>query len=266
MLLPLPQRNLTKARVDFSADDFATLIAQKGLNLRWRQAAECPCSARTADLNLDLDFVGANLPDVSVDSQYNNQCPVCDGKGIIYHSEQTVQGVVASAAGDYLNARFGGYHDGVINISLNPEHLPNFGDKFELLDSVLVYSQAIEDNGLNTLPLRFPIVRRTMTLATGEVTVGVLYATYADATTNLTQAVELEEGTDFQVTNGEIEWLNKPANAGKFTFSYYAHPTYVCVAFPNSIRDTHIRKKSVTERIAPLPVRVQCKLEFLGDD
>jgi len=263
MLLPLPSRNLAKARVDFSADDFATLIAQKGLNLRWRQAAECPCSARTADLNLDLNFVGAN--EQSIDNQYNNECPVCDGKGILYHSEQSIQGVVSSAAGDYLNARFGGYHDGVINISLNPEHLPNFGDKFELLDSVMVYSQAIEDNGQNTLPLRFPIVRRTMTLAGGDVTVGVLYATFADATTNVTQAVELTEGVDFQVTNGEIEWLNKPANAGKFTFSYYAHPTYICVAFPNSVRDTHIRKKSPVDRHAPLPVRVQCKLEFLGE-
>ena len=266
MLLPLPARNLTKARVDFSADDFATLIAQKGLNLRWRQAAECPCSVRTADLNLDLNFVGANAPDVSVDSQYNSECPSCNGSGVIYHSAQQIQGVVSSASGDYLNARFGGYHDGVINISLNPEHLPNFGDKFELLDSVLVYSQAIEDNGQNTLPLRFPIVRRTMKLAAGDVTVGVLYATYADATTHLCSGVELVEGTDFRVTGEEIEWINKPANAGKFTFTYYAHPTYTCVAFPNSIRDTHIRKKSVNERIAPLPVRVQCKLEFLGDD
>ena len=145
MLLPLPARNLTKARVDFSTDDFAKLIAQKGLNLRWRQAAECPCSMRTSDLNLDLNYVGANTPDVSIDSQYNSECPSCDGSGVIYHSAQNIQGVVSSAAGDYLNSRFGGYHDGVLNISLNPEHLPNFGDKFELLDSVLVYSQAIED-------------------------------------------------------------------------------------------------------------------------
>jgi hypothetical protein len=265
MLLPLPPRNLTKARVDFNVDDFATLIAQKGLNLRWQQAAQCPCSSKTDDLNLDLDFVGANLPDQSFDTQYNSGCPICDGKGVIYHSAQDIQGVVASAAGDYLNARFGGYHDGVINISLNPEHLPSFGDKFEILDSVMLYSEAVEDNGLNTLSLRFPIVERTMTLATGNVTVGVIYGTYADAITRVTQAVELTQGVDFRVTNGEIEWINKPANAGKFAFSYYAHPTYTCVAFPNSVRDTHIRKKSPVEKNAPMPVRVQCKLEFLGE-
>ena len=172
--------------------------------------------------------------------------------------------MVASAAGDYLNARYGGYHDGVINISLNPEHLPSFGDKFELLDSVMLYSEAVEDNDQDTLSLRFPIVRRTMTLATGETTVGVLYGTYA-TTDYITPDVQLTEGVEFEVINGDISWINKPVNVSKFAFTYYAHPSYTTIAFPHSIRDTHVRRKSLTERIVPMPVQVQCKLEFLGE-
>ena len=263
MLLPLPERTLTKGRVDFRDADFSITIAQKGLFIRWSQSAPCPCASKTNELNLDLDYIGAG--DRSIDTQYNPACPVCSGNGTIYHSPQTIQGIVASAEGEYLNARFGGYRDGVINITVEPEHLPSFGDKFEVLDSVMLYQETIDDNGQNTLALRFPIIPRTMTLATGDVTVGVMYATYSDATTHQTAAAELVEGVDFNVVNGEISWINKPNNAGKFSFSYFMHPTYTCMAFANSMRDTHIRRKSLTDRTVALPVRVLCKLEFLGD-
>lgn len=264
MLLPLPERSLTKGRADFRDNDFSKLIAQKGLYLRWSQSAPCPCSSRTNELNLDLEYVGAG--DTSIDTQYNPACPVCAGNGTIYHSPQTIQGVVTSAEGDYLNARFGGYRDGVVNITVEPEHLPSFGDKFEVLDSVMLYQESVDDNGLNTLALRFPITPRTMTLATGDVTAGVMYATYSNSATRQASGVELVEGVDFNIVDGAVNWVNKPAGAGKFSFSYFMHPTYTCIGFANSMRDTHIRRKSLTDRTVALPVRVQCKLEFLGDD
>lgn len=264
MLLPLPERTLTKGRVDFRDVDFSVAIAQKGLFLRWSQSAPCPCSSRTHELNLDLDYIGVG--DTSIDTQYNPSCPVCGGNGIIYHSPQTIQGIVASAEGEYLNARFGGYRDGVVNITVEPEHLPSFGDRFEVLDSVMLYQETVDDNGLNTLSLRFPIIHRTMTIATGDIVVGVMYATYADATTNQSTGVELIEGVDFSIVDGSVNWLNKPVNAGKFSFTYFMHPTYTCIAFANSMRDTHIRRKSLNDRTVALPVRIQCKLEFLGDD
>lgn len=263
MLLPLPDRSMTKGRIDFRPDDFSTAIAQKGLYVRWTQAAECPCSGHTRDLNLDLEYIGAG--DVSVDTQYNPACPVCSGSGTIYHSPQTIQGIVTSAEGEYLNARFGGYRDGVVNITLEPEHLPSFGDKFEVLDSVMLYQESVKDNGLDTLALRFPIVPRSMTLATGEVTVGVMHATYSLSTNYQATGIELVEGVDFTIVDGAVTWVNKPANVDKFSFSYFMHPTYTCIAFANSMRDTHVRRKSLHERIVAMPVRIQCKLEFLSD-
>ena len=263
MLLPLPQRTLTKGRTDFNATDFSNVIAQKGLALKWSQSASCPCSNLTGDLNLDLAFVGSG--DTSIDTQHNPSCTVCKGNGTLYHSPQTIQGIVTSAEGDYLNTRFGGYRDGTINITLEPEHLPSFGDRFELVDSVLLYQEMIKDNQQNTLSLRFPIQSRTLELATGTVTRGVMYATYSDQTTKLTVNSELVEGTHFTVNNNVINWINKPANVDKFSFTYFMHPTYTCLAFANSVRDTRIRKKSPVDKTISLPVGVQCKLDFLGD-
>tara|TARA_Y100000592_G_scaffold38382_2_gene60743 strand:- start:14836 stop:15639 length:804 start_codon:yes stop_codon:yes gene_type:complete len=259
----LPEPSLTKTRADFRDVEFRKLIAQKGLNVKWTQTAQCPCSVKTEDLNMDIDYIGANAPDKSIDYSNQNACTVCDGGGKIYHSPQDIQAVVTGAEGDYLNARFGGYRDGVINLTLNPEHLPAFGDRFELLDSVMLYQETIEDNGQNTLALRFPIQRRTLALVGGNKTVGVTYCSYA--VNNLTVDAELEEGIHFDVLDNEISWRanQKPENVTKFTFSYYIHPSYICVGFPNSVRDTHVRFKQTVEVNTPLPIRIQAKLEFL---
>lgn len=263
MDFPLPIQNLTKTRVDFRDSEFRKLIAQKGLNIRWTQTAQCPCSSRTNDLNMDIDYIGADVPDKSIDTSFNTGCPICKGEGKIYHSPQNIQAVVTGAEGDYINARFGGYRDGVLNLTLNPEHLPAFGDKFELLDSVMLYQEIVEDNGGITLPLRFPIQQRTLKLRNENKTIGVTYCSYSLDTTFVTQNVELAEGVDFTIVNNVINWVNKPANVSKFTFSYYIHPSYICVGFPNSVRDTHVKFKQVSDVNTPLPIRIQAKLEFL---
>lgn len=261
MLFPLPSESLTKIRSDFSDQDFRRLIAQKGLNLQWTQSAICPCISKTNDLGMDLDFT----PNDSIQNDFNANCPSCSGTGLIYHSSQNIQAIVTNADGEYINARFGGYREGVLNLSLNPEHLAGFGDRFEMLDSVMVYQETIQDNGLDTLPLRFPIQSRTMKLSTGEITVGVPYATYSTSSDGLTVGSELIEGTHFEVSNHEISWLNKPSNVEKFSFNYYIRPVYTCIGYPNAFRDTHIRKKSPVDLIKSLPVRIQCKLEFLEE-
>ncbi len=262
MLFTLPEQSLTKTRADFRDVEFRKLIAQKGLNVRWTQTAQCPCSLKTEDLNMDIDYIGANAPDKSIDYSNQNSCTVCDGEGKIYHSPQNIQAVITGAEGDYINARFGGYRDGVINLTLNPEHLPAFGDRFELLDSVMLYQETIEDNGQGTLSLRFPIQQRTLKLVDGDKTIGVTFCTYAQDNITVPNA-ELIEGTHFNIVDNKISWLQKPANVTKFTFSYYIHPSYICVGFPNSVRDTHVRFKQTSEVNTPLPIRIQAKLEFL---
>lgn len=260
MLLPIEQESLTSGRVDFNNKEFRKIINQKGLNIRWSATATCACTTKSTDLNLDLNYVGSG--DLGTQNDFNHACTFCTGTGKIYHTVQNVQGIVTNANGEYINATYGGYRDGVINITLNAEHLASFGDRFELIDSVMLYQEIIEDNNQNTLSLRFPIQARTLELATGTTTVNVMYCAYTDKTTGLTVGT-LVENTDFTVANNTIQWINKPANVGRYTFSYFIHPTYTCIAFANSVRDTHIRKKSVQEKNVSMPVRIQCKLEFL---
>ena len=49
----------------------------------------------------------------------------------------------------------------------------------------------------------------------------------------------------------------------RVSLTYFINPSYTVVSYPNSIRDTRIRKKAAADKHVPMPVRVQAKLEFL---
>lgn len=259
--LPLPPQDKTLTRVDFDDVAFRRTIAQKGLPLTWFQAAECPCSPKSADLDMDL----TNIVDVAESGTgHTTECPVCRGSGVLYHSGQEVMAIVTGAEDDFLNARFGGYREGLVNITVNPEHLPSFGDRFVFKNSVMIYRETVEITAADFYLLRFPIVSRELQLATGPANVDVLYAHRADAVTGLAViGGTLTPGTDFEVIDDGISWINKPAVGSRVSFSYYINPSYVVVSYPNSIRDTQTLRKRPTEEFIALPVRVQAKLEFL---
>lgn len=263
MIIELPQQNQRKGRVNFNENDFRKLIEHNGIRLEWSKAAMCPCSLETAELDLDLTSV-----DYSFSASQAPSCPVCEGSGKLYHSTQTIKAVPANADTEFINARFGGYKDGLIQFSLNPEHLPAHGDRFRMLDSVLTFNEVIESyQGEDTTSLRFPVVRRQMTLTSGQVEIGVTYLTVTDPVTKLTVPdLELVEGTDFNVVDSRIEWVNKPASGSRLSVSYYANPSYICVGFPHSVRDSRGIFKDVSEYLIPLPIQIQAKLEFLDGE
>lgn len=259
MEFALPPQLIKKGRVDFSELEFRQLIEQKGLPLEWSQAAMCPCSTETEELNLDL----SNLETSSFSSSVSVACPHCRGTGKIYHSPQMVKGVVASADTEFVNVRFGGFKDGTVSITVNPEHLPSQGDRFVLVDSVMVYNEVFVYDGAARTATTFPIVSRDMNLRDGAVTVGVLYMTSAPAPSYITTKVELREGVDFTVDNGEILWINPPGVKDRITVVHYMNPSYTCVSFPKSVRDSRSILKSDNEFAVPLPVNFNAKLEFL---
>lgn len=260
-VFPSPAMDQTLTRVDFDEDSFRRVIAQKGTYLTWSQAAECPCKPKDEPNGLDL----SDVVDV-VDSGVGHltTCPVCKGSGILYHSAQEVQAIITGAEDEYINARFGGYREGVINITVLPEHLPSFGDRFVMKQSVMIYRETIDVDALDVVPLRFPIASRGLRLATGNTTAEVIYSHVADAVSGLAVVGgELVQGVDFEVVAGEVSWINKPAIGSRASFSYFINPSYVVVSYPNSIRDTKIITGRPTDVFTPLPVRVQAKLEFL---
>lgn len=258
-----PPQDQSLTRVDFDDNAFRRTIAQKGLTLTWHQAAECPCRPKATDLGMDLTGV-VDIADSS--TGHNVICPVCKGTGFLYHSPQDVQAIITSAEDDYLNARFGGYKEGLVNITLNAEHLPCFGDRFVLGSSVMLYRETVDITAEEVYALRFPIATRTLTLAGGVQQFQVIYSHATDAATGLALVGgELTQEVDFTVKAGQIEFVPgmKPAVGARVSFTYFINPSYVVVSYPNSIRDTQVLFKKPAAEVVSLPVRVQAKLEFL---
>lgn len=261
---PSPPQNLTLTRADFDEGTFRRAIAQKGLKVEWSQAAECPCVSTSGDLTLDLSEMG--LPE-DVEQTASTACPLCHGNGLFFHSPQEIDAIVTGAEEEYIAAQFGGVRDGVMNFTVNPEHLPSFGDRFILKNSVMLYRETAVVTALATLPLRFRIAARDLNLATGATTAEVIYAHRADPVTKLgVLGGELVQGVDFNVVDGNVEWIVPPAVGSRVSFTYFINPSYIVISYPNSIRDTKIIKRLPAEVQLSLPVRVQAKLEFLRGD
>lgn len=271
MDFPSVEQSLSLTRADFDIATFRRLIAQKGLKVEWKQSGECPCQPKSVDRGFDL----TDIDDIDSGTGNVMGCPVCNGTGLVYHSPQEIQAIITNAEGEYLNARYGGYREGLVSITLNPEHLPVFGDRFTLTDSVMLYRETITMvDGQQIYPLRFPIASRTVTLATGEKTHDIIFMAVTDPDTGLTE----DHGNDdlaedwrgpnvgFVVTaDGKFQRnnLTRLANGSRVSLTYFIHPAYTVVSYPNSIRDTRIRKKSNVDKHTPMPIRVQAKLEFL---
>ena len=267
-----PDQSLTLTRADFDEATFRRVVAQKGLTLRWTQSAECPCQPKSEDNGFDLN----NIDDIDSGTGNTVACPVCKGKGLIYHSAQEVKGIVTNAEGEYLNARYGGYREGLVNITLNPEHLPVFGDRFELTQSVMLYRETITMvDGQNIYPLRFPIASRNLNLKNGPETHDLIYMHVTDPDTGLAlpngeHTVDWRGPTDGYVITADGKFqrnnINRLVDGMRVSLTYFIHPTYTVVSYPNSIRDTLVRKKAASDSLVPLLVRVQAKLEFLEQE
>lgn len=269
MEFPSVEQSLTLTRADFDLGTFRRLIAQKGLKVEWKQSGECPCQPKSVDNGFDL----TDIDDIDSGTGPVIGCPVCNGTGLIYHSPQNIQAIITSAEGEYLNARYGGYREGLVTITLNPEHLPVFGDRFTLTDSVMLYRETITMvEGQNLYSLRFPIASRDVKLATGDATHDIIYLHVTDPVTGLAevngdhtldwrgpaQGFEVTAEGKFQRNN-----INRLVDGMRVSLTYFINPAYTVVSYPNSIRDTRIRKKTNVDQHVPMPVRVQAKLEFL---
>jgi|LauGreDrversion4_2_1035121.scaffolds.fasta_scaffold08837_3 hypothetical protein len=264
MEFPLPELPaFKKTRIDFLPEEFRAAIFQKGQPLLWSQAVSCPCSAETAQLNIDL----TNFDSESVSASPTVACPACNGAGKLFHSPQLIKALISSAETDFINARFGGFKDGVVSITVNPEHTPSAGDRFVLQDAIMLFNEVLVYSSSTPFKTTFPIAHRDMTLASGDITLAVPYMVYAAPPSLLTNVNQtLVEGTDFTVQNGMVTWINPPPTGSRISISYYMHPSYTAISFPKTVRDSRSKRKSPEEYHIPLPVAFHAKLEFLGGE
>ena len=249
-----------RARVDYDMSRFRKLIEQKGLKVGWSRSVECPCSPKSeSQYGLDL----AEVTDINVGSGFALDCTKCQGRGLFHEAEREIDAILTSATGEYLNAIHGGYREATINITMLPEHIPCFGDRIVLKDSVMLFREVVVCDGADTPSLRFDIVAYNTDYAGTAENVVYAHATKLDGTTDDNPLVK---GTDFTVASNQISWINAPGQGTRVTFTYYINPTYTIISYPNSIRDTKVMRKASTQSHQPLLVRAQAKLEFLGGE
>ncbi len=234
-------------RSDFDPVGIQCVLMTKGQRARWEKAQACVCTA-----------VNNGVPDGS--------CPVCGGTGRVYTDGEEVRLLVESVEIEpRLYERFGQWVLGTVKLTLRPEHLPGYLDRFTLLDAVMVVRETAVRQG-PVQSLKYPVAVRNMTLVLDgqeqPVDVGVLYMARSDGT-------RLEPATDFTVTeDGAIDWTpgdqagTAPDEEEGFVVTYYAHPRYVTTEYPHASRVTYTKMKGTTERVQYLPVQVLARLEY----
>jgi hypothetical protein len=199
---------------------------------------------------------------------------MCKGKGYFYHSSQRVKAGVTSATENPERFRaYGEYATGMVSISLLPEHLPAWGDRFTMINSVLLYRETRVRAAGAITTLKLPVVTRSLDLVQGATDINVLHAHKANVDGTTDVGLSLIPGQDFEVTAaGEIDWAlgdasgNAPAEGVRFAISYYAHPRFVVIDHPHAFRDTFTKRKNPDEVFAPLPIMCNARLDFLGQD
>ena len=173
---------------------------------------------------------------------------------------------------------FGTYGLGRVRITLLPEHLPSFHDRFTAKEAVAVYTEVRTRTASAVERPRYPVVIRTFDVgAVGDrstkvsKTIGVLHCRKADANGSIV-AGELVEGTDFTVDgSGQIDWTlgdglgSAPAAGERYALQYYVRPRWVVENIPYVHRNTLVLSKTPKPEVSELMALADCRLEWLGD-
>lgn len=257
--LTVPTQNNVKNRIDFRIDDFRKMLQQKGMRMSWQQSADCPCTTKsTTDLGLDL----RNVNDIDVSKLGSrSDCGLCGGRGTFFHSNIEIRAIVTENKALETVEPFGVLQQGDVKITLEPEHLPTYGDHFTLLDSVIIKRETFEIkrvNGLLTnIKLSSPVINRSMTLNAGVISYGILNMVVADANGNVTDTTDRKDLITVNA-DGTINLQNNInifADGLRASITYYTNPVYVVNGYPHTIRDTRVLKNAVD---TPSPMPVQC--------
>lgn len=251
-----PNPGESRPRIDFDLDEFERQIQTHGYRTLWEQAAVCAC--RNFDSN-----------------QPKPDCPICNGKGWEYHSEQEIPSIV-----DSLSLKpegwiaFGEYVSGMATFTVKALHAPGRWHRYTLLDSVMEHSEICRRRPGAVTALSYPVAEISQSEiidgALCSVTRGVLRLRLVDPSTNLPGAM-LYQGQDFNLTAaGLIDWSagdalgTAPAPGAAFSVSYLYHPRYVVTEHPHVIRDTNSALQRATPIHERMPVQVMARLDWMA--
>lgn len=259
----VPNKAKTLGRVDFDIEQFRILMEQKGLDANWIKTTICPCSMPSSDAGMDLFAVG----DITENLDHDPACTTCGGHGFIRYDEEQIKIMFTSnSAANQINDYGTSFESGA-GVTLLPEHLPSFGDKFSLLNSAIQRSEKLTMSASGLVELGYQAVTRTLDLATGPEERNILAVFINDA--NGTNSFQLQERSySYDATTNRIRFLeglpgiNRPVEGHEFTVVYYTNPVFNVISHPYVIRDTMTFRKGV-EKMQSMPVRCLVALENL---
>lgn len=251
--------------VDFDAGDLRKFVVGRSVRLWWEQAVPCPCR--------EVRMIGGRT---RATGEPSSTCAYCSGAGYQYVNGQQIIAALQSTSEDVrLYSEYGPYAKGTTWLTLLPEHVADYLDRYTLLDGVRTHSE-LKVRADTVESLRYPVVERVFTSGVdgdhaSEVqrTVGVQWCMAADLD-GVASGDELEAGVDFAVTaQGKIDWTlgdalgTAPVVGARYGVRYYARPRFVLDDHTYLRRDVYLHDEGRV-CLTPMPVRALAMLDFLG--
>ncbi len=225
---------------------FDQLMQNRGIRFIHKRAVPCP-NIRSLD-----------------DNTHNPNCPFCDNSGILRYGEREIVGVFQSNSLEKLFEQQGLWEVGAAIITLPAEYTDGTQADFNTFDQLTIpdfevrlwETKEFEPRTNNQQRLRYPIGEGGVDFMS-SVESGVL--------------VEYIVGTDFNVVNGEIQWVSgkepgfdEATDIGSvFTVSYFANPVYNVLQHMRELRVTQEQQPDGTKIARRLPQEIMVRRDFL---
>ena len=227
--------------VSIRGESWDQLAQNRGIRFLHRMAAPCPNMKRL------------------VDNNHDPECPFCDGSQILYVQEKEIWGTFSNNTLEKMFEIQGVWEIGTAVITFPTEYPDgtqadfNVFDKLECPDFQIRLSDLKEYDGTTKTGTKYPIIN------------------VCDLTSIVNGAIKkYTEGTDFNVVNGEIEWIagQEPSyddieEMGEvLSITYSANPVYNVLQTLHEIRASQqmVNGQKIAKR---LPQQVLVKRDFL---
>lgn len=222
---------------------FDQLIQNRGIRFIHRRATPCP-----------------NMKTV-YDNSHDPNCQICDGQGLMYYAEQEIWGLFYSNSLEKNFEMQGIWEVGTAFVTLPTEYPDGKQAEFNTYDQLVIPDHTVRMWELKEYK---PTSNNRQRLRYKTTNIDVIvYASNGEA-------VFLEEGVDYNVVEGEIEWIkalnyDSANDVGTvLSIQYYANPVYNVL---QHMRELRISQEYVNgEKVArKLPQQILVKRDFLSN-
>lgn len=231
--------------VSLNKQSFDQLLQNRGIRFIHRKAVPC-VNMRSLD-----------------DNSHNPNCTICDGNGMYYYEEREIYGIFTSNSLQKNFEQQGFWEIGSAVVTLPTEYADGTQCDLSMYDQLVIPDFTTRmwehkeyyptDN--NQQRMRYPINTFEFLSSVED---GSL--------------VSYIEGTDFNIVNGNIEWIdgNTPSydattdRGSVYNIVYYANPVYVVL---NHMRELRISQQLIAgQKIAiRMPQQILVKRDFLSN-